>query len=301
MISGLSRGLHWTAPEYIGTFKSSMRINIILVAAALLLASCSSTKVEKGFYGAKRPQYSIGVDKQDRKQGLETWWYQNGTRKYEASNNAGFRNGKFTAWYPDGKIWYEGYEFHGKPESTLTYWHPNGQVKSQALFRDGIQLERKDYDEDGQPVLRGVQATATEAAAPETEGAETEGKDNLRKASLRMWAMRVRKTVEGYWVLPKQFEKERPYRAVARIKVSRDGKIIGVTWSEKSPSSAFNNLAQQTFKRIKRLPGFPPQITDPSLEVQYEFISLGKQSPRKRLEAREGVAPGAAEPGAGAD
>jgi TonB family protein len=257
-------------------------------AIAACLAGCSSTKVERGFYGPKQPQYSIGVDKEGRKNGKETWWYQNGARKYEAMNRGGFRDGKFTAWYPDGKLWYEGYEFHGKPESTLTYWHPNGRVKSKALFRDGIQLERKDYDEEGRPILRGLQAAAAEESSPDQDAPESDGSaDNLRKASLRMWAMRVRQTVEGFWVLPKQFGKERPYRAVARIKVSRDGKIIGVSWSEKSPSSAFNNLAQQTFKRIKRLPAFPPQVKDQTLEVQYEFISLGKQAPRKRLEARE--------------
>jgi len=255
-------------------------------ASALFLYACSSTKVEDGYYGPKRPQYSIAVDKQGRKEGPETWWYPNGTRKYAAVNREGFREGKFTAWYPDGKLWYEGFEQRGKPESTLTYWYPNGKIKSQALFRDGIQLERQDFDEDGRPVGRGPAGLEKEASEPAAEDIETSG-DNLRKASLRMWAMRVRQSVESYWVLPKQFEKERPYRAVARIKVTRDGKIIGVAWSEKSPSAAFNTLAQQTFKRIKRLPAFPPQIRDESLEVQYEFISLGKTSPRKRLQARE--------------
>ena len=252
----------------------------------LILIGCGATKVEEGFYGKKRPQYSIGVDKQGRKEGKETWWYQNGTKKYEALNHGGFREGKFTAWYPDGHMWYEGYEFHGKPESTLTYWHGNGQVKSTALFRDGIQLERKDFDEEGRPIIRGLQAA--EPTSPDQQVTDTDGEsDNLRKASLRMWAMRVRQTVESFWVLPKQFEKERPYRAVAKIKVARDGKIIGVSWSEKSPSAAFNNLAQQTFKRIKRMPAFPPQIKDATLDVQYEFISLGKPAPRKRLEAKD--------------
>jgi antitoxin component YwqK of YwqJK toxin-antitoxin module len=201
-------------------------------------------------------------------------------------NKEGYREGKFSAWYPDGKPWYEGFEHRGKPESTLTYWHPNGKLKSRALFRDGIQLERQDFDEEGLPVVRGVppgQARAPEAVA---EDVEAQG-DNLRKTSLRLWATRVRQAVEGYWVLPKEFEKQRPYRSVARIKVARDGKIIGVSWIEKSPSSAFNTLAQLTFKRIKRLPAFPPGIKDASLEVQYEFISLGKTSPRKKLEARE--------------
>ena len=262
------------------------------LAGLLILAACSSTKVEKGFYGPKHPQYSIAVDQQGRKDGPEIWWYPDGTKKYSAANREGLRDGKFTAWYPDGKLWYEGFERLGKPESTLTYWHPNGKLKSQALFRDGIQLDRKDYDEEGHPILRGAAAGPAhpdkEPAEPAGEEVEAAG-DNLRKASLRVWAMRVRQAVEGYWVLPKQFEKERPYRAVARIKVGRDGKILGVAWSEKSPSSAFNTMAQNTFKRIKRLPAFPPQIRDESLEVQYEFISLGKQSPRKKLEAREEI------------
>lgn len=266
----------------------------LFFAFVLVLVACSSTKVDEGFYGPKRRQYSIALDKEGRKEGPEVWWYPDGTKKYSGTNHEGFRDGKFTAWYPEGGIWYEGFEYRGKPESTLTYWYPNGKIKSQALFRDGIQLERKDYDEDGRPVGRGPASMAK--AEPEPAGDEVQASgDNLRKASLRMWAMRVRQTVESYWVLPKEFEKQRPYRAVAKIKVGRDGKILGVAWSEKSPSKSFNTLAQLTFKRIKRLPAFPPQIRDESLDVQYEFISLGKPSPRKRLEARDDR--GEAQPG----
>ena len=160
-------------------------------------------------------------------------------------------------------------------------------MKSQALFRDGIQLERRDYDAQGVLIAPKpsalTEASLSAAAEQESAGAA----ERLRKTSLNMWAMRVRQTVEGYWVLPKQFEKQRPYRAVAKIKVGKDGRILGVSWTEKSPSSAFNTLAQNTFKRIKRLPAFPPQIKDESLDLQYEFISLGKTLPRTKLEARE--------------
>lgn len=261
---------------------------ILLASGSLLyLAACSSThkaRVEKAYYGPKQLKYSIAVDGQGRKEGPETWWYPDGTRKYEAINREGFREGKFTAWYPDGKTWYEGFERLGKPESTLTYWHPNGKIKSRAFFRDGMQLRREDFDEQGQPLARAGSAGRSDSIAD--GNVEARG-SALRQASLRLWATRVRQSVEGYWVLPKQFEKGRPYRAVAKIKVARDGKILGVTWMEKSPSSAFNTLAQNTFRRIKRLPAFPPQIKDAFLEVQYEFISLGKPAPRKRIKARE--------------
>jgi hypothetical protein len=256
-------------------------------AAALFLTACGSTKVEKDYYSPKEPKYSIAVDKEGRKEGLETWWYQNGKKKYEAINHAGVREGLFTAWYEDGTLWYQGYEFRGKPESTLTYYHPNGNMKSQALFRGGIQLERKDYDLEGRFIVPKLLEGRENFPSPDEEDEAADELARMRKTSLSMWAMRVRQTVEGYWVLPKQFEKERPYRAVAKIKVGRDGKIMGVTWMEKSPSPAFNTLAQQTFKRLKRLPAFPPQVKEQTLELQYEFISLGKPVPRKKLEARE--------------
>jgi hypothetical protein len=268
-----------------------MKRNLFLAmsAAALLLSECASTKVDKQFYSPKQPKYSIDLDKEGRKSGVELWWYPNGNRKYEGTNRGGVREGKYTAWYQDGSIWYQGYEWHGKPESTLTYWYPNGKVKSEALFRDGIQLKRKDYDDQGNPIEPFASEKARSVPALTDEQVATEETARLRKAGLQMWGMRVRQTVESFWVLPKQFEKERPYRAVAKIKVGKDGKILGVTWLERSPSAAFNTLAQNTFRRIKRLPAFPPQITESSLEVQYEFISLGKPAPRKKLEVRGGA------------
>lgn len=262
-------------------------IAIPALAAALICIGCGSTKVEKDVYPNSKPKYAIALDKQGRKNGPEIWWHSNGSKKYEASNRAGTREGQFTAWFPNGTMWYQGYEFNGKPESTLTYWHPSGKLKSQALFRDGIQLERRDYDAQGMLIAPKPSALAEASLSMAAEKESAGAAERLRKTSLNMWAIRVRQTVEGYWVLPKQFEKQRPYRAVANIKVGRDGRILGVSWTEKSPSSAFNTLAQNTFKRIKRLPAFPPQIKDKSLDLQYEFISLGKTLPRTKLEARE--------------
>lgn len=253
----------------------------------LILAGCASTsKVEKAEYGPSKPKYSISVDKNGRKEGQETWWYVDGTLKYQSHNRAGIRDGKYTAWYPDGKKWYEGLDVGGKSEGALTYWHPNGKVKSQALFRDGIQLERKDFDLEGRYIDPNPAPAPSHTLSGDGQDSVS-GSGAMRRASLQMWAMRVRRTVESFWVLPQKFQKDRPYRAVAKIKVGRDGKILGVSWVEKSPSAEFNNHAQKTFKRIKRLPVFPPQVKDESLEVQYEFISTGWQTPRRKLEARD--------------
>jgi hypothetical protein len=257
-----------------------------LIFAIYLLVGCSpaSFHVESGLYDTKQPKYLIVFDKNGLKHGRETWWYIDGVKKYEAENKAGVREGQFTAWHPNGHIWYQGFERRGIPESTLTYWYPSGGIKSKAVFQAGIQLEREDFTEDGKPIFpKGTVVRTSPVPKDSIAETETEG-GRLRNLGLQMWASRVRQTVEGYWVLPNQFNKERSYRTVAKIKVTRDGKILGVTWPEKSPSATFNTLAQQTLKRIKRLPAFPPMIKDASLEIQYEFISLGRQAPRRKLE-----------------
>lgn len=261
------------------------RLPLVGLLAAIFLA-CSSTQVQKGVYSETQPKYAISVDKEGRKEGKETWWHPNGAPKYEATNRRGVREGRFIAWYPDGAKWYEGFERNGKPESTLTYWHPNAKMKSQALYRDGIQLERKDWDENGRFLAPRTLWTGF-PKDPEAAAAEEEGGSKLRQASLQLWAMRVRQTVESYWRLPKELS-GKPLKAICRIKVSREGRILDVTWLSKSASSSFNTLAQQTFKKVKKLPPFPPQVKDLSLDIQYEFVSQGKVSPRRKLEARGG-------------
>lgn len=259
------------------------------VLISSLWMSCSSTKVEKGLYGKDRPKYSIQVTKDGKKQGKETWWHPNGQIKYVAVNRNGIRDGRFTAWYSSGIKWYEGYEYHGKPESTLTYWYSSGKMKSQALYRDGIQLERKDWDESGRFVApRSLWMGFPKDPGASEDGAGQESGDQasrLRQASLKLWAMRVRQTVESYWRLPKELA-NKPLKSTAKIKVNREGHILNVVWLQKSPVASFNTLAQQTFKKIKKLPPFPPQVKDETLEIQYEFVSQGKAAPRRKLEAR---------------
>lgn len=263
------------------------RLLWVLLPSAFWI-SCSSTKVEEGFYPDSKPKFSLHVDKQGKKQGKEIWWHPNGQAKYEAFNKGGIRDGRFTAWYSTGIKWYEGYEHHGKPESTLTYWYPDGKMKSQALYRDGIQLERKDWDENGRFMSPRTQWTGFPKVPDGVPDSEEET-SKLRQASLKLWAMRVRQTVESYWRLPRELS-GKPLRSTARIRVGSDGRILQVTWIQKSPSSSFNTLAQQTFKKIKRFPPFPPQVKDETLEVQYEFVSQGKAQPRRKLEAREAEA-----------
>jgi TonB C terminal/MORN repeat variant len=258
---------------------------VFLGLLGFLLWQCASTpKPQLGYYASGKPRYSIERDKDGRKAGLEKWWHENGQLKYQATFNNGFRHGKYSAFYPDGKSWYEGYEIMGRPESTLTYWNPNGQVRSKAFFRQGIQLSRQDYDENGQ-LLNAPSEASAPLAAPDMDAEEARRAAKARESAIQSWAKRVRTTVESHWVVPKQLAAKGNLKAVASVKVRRDGHILEIGWRSKSPVSSFNTLAANTFKKLKKLPPFPPEVKDSELEIEYAFVSSGKGEAKKRLEA----------------
>ena len=256
---------------------------VLALSACYALFGCAS-KVDKGFYGPSQPKYRVEMDGEGRKHGREVWWYANGKKKFEGVYKKGVRDGIYTAWYEDGSKWYEGYEKLGIPESTLTYWHPNGQLKSVTLFKDGAQADKQEYDTAGRLLgPDGLPVDLPEDALPATD---TLAAARTRDSMIKIWAVRVRQTVEGYWQLPKRFQKEAPLRAVAHVVVARDGRLMRVELSTKSESSAFNSLALSTFKKIKKLPAFSAEIMEDSLEIEYEFLSQGKMQLRKKLELR---------------
>jgi antitoxin component YwqK of YwqJK toxin-antitoxin module len=250
---------------------------------ALVLWHCAaSVKPQQGFYGSGKLRYSIDRDKDGRKIGHETWWHETGVIKYDALYQEGFRNGKYSAFYPDGKSWYQGFEIMGRPESTLTYWYPNGQVRSEVFYRQGIQMSRKDWDEHG------ISLNAASPIALHNEEEAARREDSIkalrdREKALSAWGRRVRATVESFWVVPRELTLKGPLKAVASVKVRRDGHVEEVRWVTKSSISSFNTLAANTFKKIKSLPPFPKQVSDMSLEIEYAFVSEGQGSAKSRL------------------
>lgn len=264
--------------------KSLLRI-FVLCGLGVLFWKCATTpKPQQGFYPSGKLRYAIDRDKDGRKIGQEKWWHENGTVKYQAVYRDGFRNGEYSAFYTDGKLWYQGFEIMGRPESTLTYWYPTGKLHSVAFFRQGIQLSRQDYDEQGHSL------NALPNSAPLREDLAALKEDSIQAArdrnrALEAWAKRVRATVESHWVVPKALADKGPLRAVASVKVRRNGVIEGVTWIGKSPVASFNSLAASTFKKLKKLPPFPKQVTDATLEIEYAFVSGGQGSAKSRLQA----------------
>lgn len=254
---------------------------------------CASTpKPQQGFYPSGQMRYAIDRDKEGNKVGQEKWWHENGQLKYQATFNNGFRHGSYTAFYPDGKTWYQGYEIMGRPESTLTYWHPNGKMRSQAFFRQGIQLSREDFDDQGISLTAKQEAKESVSTAYQADSLKAV---RARERALAAWSKRVRATVESHWVVPKQLAAKGPLKSVARLKIGRHGDIESVRWVSKSPVSAFNTLAEGTFKKVKKLPPFPSEVKESSLELEYAFVSGGHASVKNRLKAGQTFGDKAAE------
>lgn len=253
-----------------------------LVALTLLHCTPPPSKSDEGLYSNGQRRYTIERDEQGRKHGLEKWWHENGQVKYETRHLDGFREGRYVAFYGDGKMWYEGFEHKGRPESTLTYWHPNGKMRTQAFFRDGVQLKRRDFDFDGNPLLNQSQEPLLDES--KLLAREDSLKANrVRQMAIGAWSKRVQATVESYWVVPKEIAARGPLKTVASITVSRNGKILNVAWKQKSPHASFNRLAEKTFTRVKKLPPFPVELPDQQLTLQYEFVTSGPQEAKSRL------------------
>lgn len=119
--------------------------------------------------------------------------------------------------------------------------------------------------------------------AADSDSLEVSTPDTSREAAIQQWSQRVRSTVEPYWVLPRVLVKHK-YRAVAKIRILRSGGVQNITWTEKSKSIVFNNLAAKALKKVKRFPPFPPAIQDTALDLQYEFVTPGLKGPRRKLE-----------------
>jgi len=252
----------------------------LMLIFACLIAGCASNKiiVNEGKYPSGQTHFRVEMDPENRKNGREVWWYEDGKKKYEAENERGIRHGMYQAWYPDGTTWYRGQDAMGKSDGRLIYWHPNGKAKTIAMFRNGIQESRQDFDTAGLEMGAGGPPPAT----PPIPEIKVDSPGVSRTEGIREWSGRVRATVESYWVLPKEMLKK-SYGAKAKIKVAKNGKILNVEWVQRSPSASFNNLTEKALKKVERFPPFPLSVPDEDLEIQYEFESPGPEIPSNKL------------------
>jgi TonB family protein len=260
---------------------------MLLCPALLLLAACSRPpSVLKGAYPAGTPQYQIAVDSVGKKHGPEYWWFDNGKARYQARNVHGLRDGAYRAWYPSGSMWYQGRDSLGIHRDTLKSWNPEGRLEAIRVFDHGLLVYLESIDSSGLTKADKKQieeerkrlAAALEAKVLDSVAAS----DKIRRNSLSLWSLRVRTSVETYWIPPKRSGSV-DHKAVARIHVRPDGRIESVTWLQKSAWKAFNDKAARALKRMKRFPALPSEAGGGPLDVRYEFVSLGKKPKTGKL------------------
>ena len=90
-----------------------------------------------------------GLLKGGKKDGLWTYWHQNGQKEYERSFKDGERNGLSTNWYENGQKDYESTWKDGKKDGLYTAWYSNGQKKSETTYKDRKEIFSKCWDNEG--------------------------------------------------------------------------------------------------------------------------------------------------------
>ncbi len=253
-----------------------IRLFLLPLALGFLINCSSSTQVRKALFENKALKYSIAYDSEGRMHGLEEWWHPNGQLKFRGQNLHGERHGEFTAWNADGSIWYQGYADQGRKDSTLTYFHPNGIPKVVMTYDQGRLLQSEEFQPDGRKKETPEEMQARQEAEAKAALAKS------READLKVWVLRVRKTMEGYW-RPPQGGRAVRNRAVAKITVRSDGKILDAKLIKPSENAAFNREALNTFKRIKGFPPLPKSHPGSTIDIQYEFVPpASNKSPERR-------------------
>ena len=257
---------------------------------ALLFACSQPPSVLKGAYPSGIPHYQIALDSAGKKHGVESWWFDNGKARYQARNVHGLRNGEYQAWYPNGTLWYQGRDSMGVHRDTLRSWRQDGSLEALRIFQGGLVVYQESIDvtglsrEDKRRIDEEKRRRAAETDVKALDSTATS--DRLRRNSLSLWSLRVRTSVETYWIPPKR-KGTADHKAVARIRVQRDGLITDVTWLQKSAWTAFNDKAARALRRMKRFPPLPVEAGAGPLDVRYEFVSLGKKTPGKKLQLKK--------------
>lgn len=83
------------------------------------------------------------------KDGLWEYWYSNGQKKVEGRYNMGKKEGQWNYYYPSGKIRIKSNYKNNEMDGINIWYYENGQKKKEALFREGVYIEKTEWDEKG--------------------------------------------------------------------------------------------------------------------------------------------------------
>ena len=90
-----------------------------------------------------------GSYKDGKKDGLVTWWYENGQMEQEVTYKDGVKDGLWTSWFENGQKDYESTYKDGERDGLVTQWYVNGQMSFKGTYKDGEVISEKYWNDDG--------------------------------------------------------------------------------------------------------------------------------------------------------
>ena len=82
-------------------------------------------------------------------EGVWTYWNQRGEKESEGTFKAGKGSGLWIFWHPNGEKFSEGNLIGVKKDGIWTYWSQNGKKESEEVYEDGVLVSVKEWNEDG--------------------------------------------------------------------------------------------------------------------------------------------------------
>jgi hypothetical protein len=70
----------------------------------------------------------------------------------ESHNSYGKTNGVQREWHPNGQLWIEREIVNDKYHGRARGWHENGQLEHDATYVNDVEIEGRNWDENGEPL-----------------------------------------------------------------------------------------------------------------------------------------------------
>jgi antitoxin component YwqK of YwqJK toxin-antitoxin module len=133
-----------------------MKKILLFVALIAIIASCKQQEYEKQVTETfpdgtpKREQYFLGKE-DGRYMAKDVFYYADGQKRVEGEyNKEGKKHGDWTYWYDNGNKWSEGSFNEGLNDGERITWHENGQQHYTGEYDKGKRVGIwRFYDENG--------------------------------------------------------------------------------------------------------------------------------------------------------
>jgi antitoxin component YwqK of YwqJK toxin-antitoxin module len=95
-----------------------------------------------------------GFLKENKKEGLWVYYYENGNKFREIHYENGIENGKWLMWYENKNLYIEDYKQNGKSNGKWNEYYENGVLKEVGMYTNDHYTPLDFWDENGVQLLK---------------------------------------------------------------------------------------------------------------------------------------------------